>query len=109
MEEADHKILVNILEKRLQAEVKQWLELSNDAITEAEIRQSCRDTAHVLIILLQQELAESINQEIATQVLTITAKPLPDAMIFPAGYTAFPIAQEYLWLLSALQRRYGKS
>ncbi|MDD1626936.1 MAG: hypothetical protein LUQ26_05610, partial [Methylococcaceae bacterium] len=84
LEEADHKILVNILEKRLQAEVKQWLELSNDSITEEEIRRSCRDTAHVLIILLQQELTESINQEIATQVLTITAKPLPDAMIFPA-------------------------
>lgn len=84
LEEADHKILVNILEKRLQAEVKQWLELSNDAITEEEIRQSCRDTAHVLIILLQQELTESINQEIATQVVTITAKPLPDAMIFPS-------------------------
>ncbi len=84
LEEADHKILVTILEKRLQAEVKQWLELSNDAITEEEIRQSCRDTAHVLIILLQQELIESINQEIAIQVVTITAKPLPDAMIFPA-------------------------
>ena len=89
LEEADHKILVTILEKRLQSEVKQWLELSNDAITEAEIRQSCRDTAHVLIILLQQELAESINQEIATQVLTITAKPLPDAMIFPADIPLF--------------------
>jgi len=84
LEEADHKILVTILEKRLLTEVKQWLGLSNDAITEAEIRQSSRDTAHVLIILLQQELIESINQEIATQVLTITAKPLPDAMIFPA-------------------------
>ena len=89
LEEADHKILVTILEKRLQAEVKQWLELSNDAITEEEIRQSCRDTAHVLIILLQQELTESINQEIATQVLTITAKPLPDAMIFPAKIPLF--------------------
>ncbi len=84
LEEADHKILVNILEKRLQAEVKQWLELSNDAISEEEIRRSCRDTAHVLIILLQQELTESVNLEIATQVLTITAKPLPDGMIFPA-------------------------
>ncbi|MGZ8152423.1 MAG: DEAD/DEAH box helicase [Methylovulum sp.] len=84
LEEADHKILVNILEKRLQAEVKQWLELSNDAITEEEIRQSCRDTAHVLIILLQQELIENINQEIAIQVVTITAKPLPDSMIFPS-------------------------
>jgi superfamily II DNA or RNA helicase len=83
LEEADHKILVTILEKRLQAEVKQRLELSNDAITEEEIRQSCRDTANVLIILLQQELTESINQEIAIQVVTITAKPLPDAMIFP--------------------------
>ncbi|MFI3136308.1 MAG: DEAD/DEAH box helicase family protein [Methylococcaceae bacterium] len=83
LEEADHKILVNILEKRLHAEVKQWLELSNDAITEEEIRQSCRDTAHVLIILLQQELIENVNQEIAIQVVTITAKPIPDSMIFP--------------------------
>jgi type III restriction enzyme len=89
LEEADHKILVTILEKRLQSDVRQWLELSNDAITEAEIRQSCRDTAHVLIILLQQELSESINQEIATQVLTITAKPLPDTMIFPADISLF--------------------
>jgi len=84
LEEADHKILVNILEKRLQADVKQWLELSNNAISEEEIRRSCRDTAHVLIILLQQELTESVNLEIATQVLTIIAKPLPDGMIFPA-------------------------
>jgi len=84
LEEADHKILVNILEKRLQSDVKQWLELSNNAISEEEIRRSCRDTAHVLIILLQQELTESVNLEIATQVLTIIAKPLPDGMIFPA-------------------------
>lgn len=84
LEEADHKILLSILEQRLYSEVKQWLELSNDAITEQEIKQSCRDTAHVLIIFLQQELIESINKEIATQVLTITAQPLPDAMIFPA-------------------------
>jgi type III restriction enzyme len=85
LEEADHKILLSILEQRLYPEVKQWFEIAgNNAITEQEIKQSCRDTAHVLIILLQQELIESINKEIAIQVLTITAQPLPDAMIFPA-------------------------
>ncbi|MFI3217667.1 MAG: hypothetical protein QX189_00900, partial [Methylococcales bacterium] len=85
LEEADHKILLSILEKRLYSEVKQWFEIAgNDAITEQDIKQSCRDTAHVLIIFLQQELIESINKEIATQVLIITAKPLPNAMIFPA-------------------------
>jgi len=84
LEDADHKILVGILEKRLQTDVKELLELSNDAITDAEIKSSCRDTAHVLIILLQQELIESINQEIANQVVKYAAKPLPDAMIFPA-------------------------
>ena len=84
LEDADHKILVGILEKRLQAEVKQSLEWGNDDITEEEVKKSCRDTAHVLIILLQQELIESINQEIANQVVKHTASPLPDAMIFPA-------------------------
>lgn len=83
LEEADHKILVGILEKRLHSDVKQWLELGNDAVTDTEIKESCRDTAHVLIILLRQELTESINQEIANQVLTYKAEPLPDAMIFP--------------------------
>jgi type III restriction enzyme len=87
LEEADHKILVGVLEKRLQPEVRQWLELGNDAVTDTEIRESCRDTAHVLIILLRQELVESINQEIANQVLTYTAEPLPDAMIFPLDIT----------------------
>ena len=48
LEEADHKILVNILEKRLQAEVKQWLELSNDSITEEEVRRSCPCTDYFI-------------------------------------------------------------
>ncbi|WP_426992070.1 DEAD/DEAH box helicase [Methylomonas sp. CM2] len=84
LEEADHKILLGILEKRLQSDVRQWLELGNDAVTDTEVKEACRDAAHVLIILLQQELIERINQEIANQVISYTAEPLPDAMIFPA-------------------------
>ncbi|MEQ1557791.1 MAG: DEAD/DEAH box helicase family protein [Methyloglobulus sp.] len=84
LEDADHKILVSILELRLQVDVKESLEFGNDDISEEEVKQSCRDTAHVLIILLQQELIECINYEIANQVEQITAKPLPDAMIFPS-------------------------
>ena len=84
LEEADYKILLGTLEMRLRSDVRQWLELGNDAVTDAEVTQACRDTAHVLIILLQQTFIESVNHEIANQVIAYTAEPLPDAMIFPA-------------------------
>jgi hypothetical protein len=70
LKEAEHKILLSILEQHLYPEVKQWFEIaSNDTITEQDIKQSCRDTAHVLIIFLQQELIKSINNQYFGQFL----------------------------------------
>lgn len=85
LEEADHKELVLTLENIVYSEVKGWFEtLANDDISEEDIKKTCRDTAHVLIILLKQDLIQVVNRELANQVAVITAAPLPNAMIFPA-------------------------
>lgn len=84
-EEADYVIVVEVLASRLLAPLQNGLEnLPEDEQPSSKERQRlARDAAHWVVRHEVDSLREMMFAEIATRALTVDAKPLPDAMVFP--------------------------
>lgn len=84
-EEADEKILVEVLTARMTETVEQSLVgLDDDDRPEArEIARMARDCAYWVILRSKHEIAEALYSAIAEQSRLLDSGPLPDFMLFP--------------------------
>ncbi len=82
-EEADYKLIVQVLASRLRSAIDD--EVENFPVeaqpTEAERTRLARDAAHWVVLKHSQELREAMFSEIAGRAKLIDAKPLPDVMV----------------------------
>ncbi|MBL8311101.1 MAG: DEAD/DEAH box helicase family protein [Burkholderiales bacterium] len=86
-EEADHRIIVDVLAQRLEPALQEKFDEASDAEQpDAKVlRQFARDAAFWVVIRQKDLLAEQLQEEIARQSQTVQSGPLPDAMLFSDG------------------------
>ena len=84
-EDADCRIIINVLAQRLLSSVRAAFdELDDDQVPDApSLQRLARDAAHWAALRQADLLAEALHAAIATQTETLDAGPLPDAMLFP--------------------------
>ena len=87
VEDADARIIIDVVSKRLQPTVTAQLEDINEtmSLNESEVRRYARDAAYWVIRREADVLAELFHEEIAAQAVLADASPLPDIMVFPAS------------------------
>lgn len=87
VEDADARIIIDVVSKRLQPTVTAQLEDINETVSlnESEVRRYARDAAYWVIRREADVLAELFHEEIAAQAVLADASPLPDIMVFPAS------------------------
>jgi len=87
VEDADARIIIDVVSRRLQPTVTAQLEDIHETMTleESEVRKYARDAAYWVIRREADALAELFHEEIAAQAVLADASPLPDIMVFPAS------------------------
>jgi len=87
VEEADEKILIDVLASRMSETVEQsFCDVDEDERPDpSHMARLARDCAYWVILRSRIELAESLHAAIAEQAKLVDASPLPDFMLFPQG------------------------
>ena len=87
VEDADARIIIDVVSRRLQPTVASQLEDINETMTldDSEVKKYARDAAYWVIRREADALAELFHEEIAAQSVLADACPLPEVMVFPAA------------------------
>lgn len=95
-EEADHRILIEVLTGRVLPRLKEALEDADSSVSDDELKRMARTAACWLVRVHITEIGEALYEEIASQAVTENAGPLPDVMLF-ATSIALPVSSKNLY------------
>lgn len=95
-EEADRRILIEVLAGRVTPRLREALEDADTLINDNELKHMSRTAACWLIRSHIKEIEEEIHHEMSKLALTVDAEPLPDVMLFPTSI-ALPVSPRNLY------------
>ena len=96
IEEADQRILIEVLASRVTPRLQEALDDAGSDVTADEVKRMARTAACWLIRVHATEIEETLYEEVAAQAVTEDAGAIPDAMLF-ATSIALPASSKNLY------------